>query len=118
MSNQFIQAQKCLRVVQEGHAFYCCDGQTFRSIDELCQGLKQMDEATFLYHAQKERNDFVAWVDEVIGDEMLAKKLEELSQDLQNSLTEVIERIKYWDRVIDEVAEKIALEDKFFFFES
>lgn len=117
MSDQLIQAQKCLRVVPQEHAFYCCDGQVFYSLEELYRGFQQMDEQTFLYHSQRQRNDFAAWVEDIIGDGELAQRLEKASQDLKRACHELKKGIERWDRIIEEVADKIAFEDKFFFFE-
>ena len=68
-------AKKWLADVPEEHIFWCCDGRTMRSMQELAEALNTMTEEVFSYHANQERNDFGTWVGEIIRDGALAADL-------------------------------------------
>ena len=69
------KAVKILSNVPEENRFWCNDGKIFSNLFDLQNGLKDMNEDTFRYHVNKEKNDFYNWVKEVIEDEFLAKEL-------------------------------------------
>ncbi len=67
--------EKLLGNVPEDKRFWCHDGQEFRNLRELANGLNVMTEETYSYHANSAKNDFSSWVKDVIGDEKLAGDL-------------------------------------------
>jgi len=69
-------AEKLLTDVPEDRSFWCCDGRIFRNIRDLSDGLANMSDETFAYHLNDEKNDFSNWLNDVVGDEKLAKDLE------------------------------------------
>jgi hypothetical protein len=62
------QAEKYLAKVQEDVVFWCHDGQVFRDIADLLNGFDVMNDDTFWYHANDEKNDFSCWIVDIIGD--------------------------------------------------
>jgi hypothetical protein len=68
-------AKKFLSNVPEHHNFWVNNGPVLRNLNELAKALKDMDADTFVYHANKERNDFSSWINEIVGDEKLAKEI-------------------------------------------
>jgi hypothetical protein len=68
-------AQKSLSDVPDEKAFWSHDGKMFKNLKELAEGLKNMDDETFMYHANAYKNDFATWVRDVIEDPDLAKDL-------------------------------------------
>ena len=69
------QAQKFLSKVPEEHVFWCRDGNIFRDMKELAEGLVKMSDEVFAYHVNSEKNDFSNWVRDVLKDEKLASDL-------------------------------------------
>ncbi len=69
-------AQKFLSMVPEGHVFWCHDGRVLKNMNELAEALSTMADETFAYHSNVGEKDFSKWVRDVIGDEKLAKDLE------------------------------------------
>ena len=67
--------KKNLEKVSETVVFWCNDGQVFRDMQELMDGLDKMSDATFAYHLNDIKNDFSCWVMDIIGDEKLAQDL-------------------------------------------
>ena len=61
--------------VPEENAFWCSDGQIFKNIKDLRDGLTHMADETFAYHSNTEKHDFSNWLKDVMGDEKLANAL-------------------------------------------
>ena len=68
-------AERRLADVPDEHAFWCCDGSVFRSLQELQGGLAGMSDETYAFHARSDHNDFSNWVRDVIHDQKLARDL-------------------------------------------
>jgi len=69
-------AQKFLAIVPEEYVFRCHDGRVLKNMQELEEALATMADETFAYHSNSEKKDFSNWVRDIIGDEKLAKDLE------------------------------------------
>ena len=72
------EAMQRLGDVAEDRQFWCQNGHIFRNLDDMEVAFGEIGDETFRYHASETRNDFCNWVRDVIGDEKLAR-------DLQNS---------------------------------
>ena len=70
------EAKRLLADVPEEYVFRCCDGQILRNVKELGDTLNTMTDETYVFHANKEKNDFANWARDIIKDEMLAKDLQ------------------------------------------
>ncbi|MDD5251989.1 MAG: hypothetical protein PHT12_05135 [Patescibacteria group bacterium] len=46
-----------------------------KNLPEFADGLAQISDDVFAYHASGQKNDLAAWVQEVIGDAVLARQL-------------------------------------------
>ncbi|MBI2851559.1 MAG: hypothetical protein HYX84_00435 [Chloroflexi bacterium] len=68
-------ARKCLSQVPEEQVFWCHDGRVLRDVRELGEALMTMSDETFAYHSNPEKKDFSNWVRDVIGDDVLARRL-------------------------------------------
>ena len=55
--------------------FWCHDGRYLKNLKELEAALEQMSDETFSYHSNETKTDFSNWVNDVIGDQKLAKDL-------------------------------------------
>ncbi|MFA5056207.1 MAG: hypothetical protein WC562_08610 [Dehalococcoidia bacterium] len=86
------EAEKLLADCTEDYAFWCSDGRIFRSMRDLADGLANMSDETFVYHANEEKHDFSNWLRDVIDDEKLAKELEN-SITRQTAARRVKERV-------------------------
>lgn len=64
-----------LNEVPQGKEFYCKDGKVFKRMEDLANALKKIDDPTFSTHVSGEKNDFANWVEDVVGDVVLASKL-------------------------------------------
>lgn len=87
-------AEKRLADVPDEHAFRCCDGSVFRSLQELRGGLTGMADETYAYHACSDHNDFGNWVRDVIEDQKLARDLAR-AQSRDQAANNVSTRIEF-----------------------
>ncbi len=55
--------------------FWARDGTIIRNLSELEPAIDSMDDETFSFHVNEEKNDFSSWVRDVIGDSELAEQL-------------------------------------------
>jgi len=47
-----------------------------KNLEEFAAGLAAVNAEIYAYHSSGQKNDFAAWVQEVIGDNVLARRLE------------------------------------------
>lgn len=60
---------------EEWQAFWCNHGVIARNLSELSSSLASMTQEQFAHHVNAEKNDFASWVEQVLGDASLAKKM-------------------------------------------
>jgi hypothetical protein len=77
------QAKRLLADVPEEYVFRCGDGQILRNMKELGDALNTITYETYVFHANKEKNDFTNWVRDIIKDERLAKDLQKATNRAQ-----------------------------------
>ena len=68
-------AERLLGEVPGEKTFWVCDGRGLKSMQDLQEALVEMAEETFSYHCNGDKSDFSAWVNDVLGDEKLARDL-------------------------------------------
>ena len=77
------EAMKILRTVNENEAFYFYEaigrptGDVARNLSDLLEKVQLAKSESLLFHAQ--RGDFQNWVEQVLGDSKLARKLGKMS---------------------------------------
>jgi len=76
-------AQKLMNDVAEEFAFRCCDGRTFKNMQELKNGLETMADETFAFHLTTDKNVFSNWVKYIIMDQKLARDLSKSANKTQ-----------------------------------
>lgn len=77
------EARRRLGDAPDEKRFWCHDGKSIRSLDELGTALNDMSDEIFHYHSGEQRKDFSKWVREVVGDEKLANDLSKAKSRLQ-----------------------------------
>lgn len=68
-------------------SFKLADGRAIRNLNEFNESLEGMDENVFRHHVNNGRNDFSAWVKDVLKEEKLA---EDLSKTQDKNLAQVL----------------------------
>jgi hypothetical protein len=87
-------AKDRLTNVAEEKRFWCNDGRYLSNLEELQTALESMTDEIYLFHANETKSDFAKWVDEVIGDDKLAKDLKKSATRLWAAKA-VADRIKF-----------------------
>jgi hypothetical protein len=59
--------------------FYARNGQIFRSLADLMDGIEVMDKDTFSFHVNAGKNDFANWIKGVFGDFRLSDAIRPLN---------------------------------------
>ncbi len=67
-------------------ALWLSNGTTVKSLQELADALKKMKAADYKEHAATERNEIAEWVQEVLNNEALARKLRKAKGKAQAAL--------------------------------
>ncbi len=80
-------------LISQEEYFWTCDGRVLGSLEELATALKEMDDGAFKHHVNKEKNDFVKWVKEVLKDNKLVQEMKR-SKTRLTMLKKVEARIK------------------------
>lgn len=79
--------------------FWCRDGKAFKNLYELREGLRNMSDETYIFHANAHRNDFSNWVRDVVKDNKLADDLRRANN--RDEASKIVDnRIKQLERKI------------------
>lgn len=73
--------------------FWTHDGRILRNLENLYQVLGEMSNEAFSYHVNPEKNDFAKWIEEVLGDRVLAKQLRKVKTK-RATLKRIEQRLK------------------------
>ena len=55
--------------------FYLYNGNVLKSLAELMDNLKNMDQEIFGQHVNQKNNDFANWIRDIFGEKELARRL-------------------------------------------
>ncbi len=61
--------------VSSERAFWTCNGFIVYNLYDLLDALRKMDNSSFKYHVNQNKNDFSRWIEGTIGEKKLAKQL-------------------------------------------
>lgn len=89
-----------LRDVGGDVSFRFCNGNEARSLSEFQEHLAGLDEDTFRHHASDGKNDFSAWLKDVVGDERLARDMENATRE--QALALVKARLTFLSRTLED----------------
>jgi len=85
--------KKQLVQASEGAAFWVNNGPVCRNMKELLDALSMMSDEQFSYHVNKDKNDFVIWIAEVLKDKKCAESLKRI-RTKKSVIAKVTECIK------------------------
>ena len=74
--------------------FWVADGRYLRNLEELKSALDTMTDEVFMTHSNENKSDFFVWVNEVIGDDKLARDLKKSPTRLAAAKC-VADRVKF-----------------------
>lgn len=71
-----VDAKRVLSDVPEHYmAFWFNSGRIAKNIYEFLSSVESCPEEVFEYHVNGEKNDFARWVYDILGDDVLSKRL-------------------------------------------
>jgi len=79
-------------------AFWFTNGVIARNIYELVNSIESCDKSVFEYHINEEKNDFYNWILDVLGDDILAKKIKS-EFDQKRFIKKIRARIKELEKM-------------------
>ncbi len=91
-AHQYVADVPCEKV------FWSHDGRTFKNLQELALGLISMDNETYMFHVNNNKNDFAHWVKEVVGDREMAKELDD-AMSRSDASEKVTARVSYLNSI-------------------
>jgi len=74
-------AERWLSTVE--YPFYFVDGKSCNSLHDLKHKLEEVSDETVLFHLERDPNDIAKWVDDIIGDYVIAGILSEATNRSQ-----------------------------------
>ena len=69
------EAVRYLSDAPSEQCFWVNNGPVIKNLNELADFLPQMSNDAYSHHANKEKNDFSKWINDIIGDKKLADEL-------------------------------------------
>jgi hypothetical protein len=85
-------------VPEQNLAFWFTNGTIVRNIYELVNTIASCDKGVFEYHVNADKNDFCNWILDVLGDEVLAKRVKK-ELDQQKFAKKIRKRIKELEKM-------------------
>ncbi|MBI2144405.1 hypothetical protein HYU17_04630 [Candidatus Woesearchaeota archaeon] len=70
-----IVARGILAKVPAHVSFWLCTNENLRSLVELSEALAMATDDVFRYHVNRDKNDFEAWIREIVKDKDLAREI-------------------------------------------
>ena len=94
-----VDAKRVLSDVPEHHmAFWFNNGRITKNIYEFLSAVESCTKEVFQYHVNSEKNDFARWVFDILGDDVLSKRLTgELDQ--KKAALKIRKRIKELEKL-------------------
>ena len=97
--------EELLGNVPEDKVFWLKNGSSICNLKDLLVNLRSMDDETFKFHVNKEKNDFKQWIVHVLRDDKLAKDISRLKRR-DKFIVQVKKRIKTLQRSIQRKRKK------------
>jgi len=72
-----------MQTIKSENFFFLNDGSRLRSMEDLRSALRKMNDSTFRYHVNEERNDFYNWIKDVFNNFKLANKIKDVKNKKQ-----------------------------------
>ncbi|MBI2664364.1 hypothetical protein HYX10_03410 [Candidatus Woesearchaeota archaeon] len=76
--------------------FWLCTNDNLRNLFSLAKVLEEVDDDTFRYHVNRDRNDFEVWIRDEVGDKELAREIARVKtkETLVRKITERVNELR------------------------
>lgn len=96
---QYAEARRMLGKTSPTDGFWLCTNENLRSLNELSEALEKADNDVFRYHVTRDRNDFEAWIREIVKDKELAREIARVKTK-ETLIRKIEERVEELNGVI------------------
>jgi len=94
-----VDARKALADVSGSNlGFWFCNGIIAKNVYEFVSTIESCDKGVFEYHVNSEKNDFYNWILNVLGDDILAKRVRK-ETDQKKFAKKIRRRIKELEKL-------------------
>jgi len=94
-----VDARKALADVPGSNlGFWFCNGTIAKNVYEFVSTIESCDKGVFEYHVNSEKNDFYNWILNVLGDDILAKRVKK-EADQKKFAKKIRRRIKELEKL-------------------
>jgi len=93
------KAASVLADIPPERSFYFFNGPVAKNLEEFAQAMGTISKEQYLYHRNREKNDFYNWVLGVIKDSKLANELA-LSKSKETSHKKIAQRAAYLRKIL------------------
>jgi len=69
------EAKRILSTVRPQKSFWVNNGPIVNNLKTLPKIINEMNDAQFMYHVNKDKNDFSDWIRDILGDKKLSNEL-------------------------------------------
>ena len=89
------EAKKILAKVPLDVSFWLCTNHYLRSLKELSSTLENISDDTFRYHVNRDKNDFEAWIRQIVKDKELSREISRIKtkETLVRKVSERVEEL-------------------------
>lgn len=89
-------ARGILSRVPSQRSFWLCTNQNLRSIADVSKALQVANDEVFRYHVNRDKNDFEAWIRDIVKDKDLAREIARVKtrETLIRKISERVEALR------------------------
>ena len=92
------EAKRVLGRTSLEESFWLCTNENLRSLAALSKALEDIDDNVFRYHVNRDKNDFEAWIRDIIKDKELAREISRVKTK-ETLVRKISERVDALTRV-------------------
>jgi hypothetical protein len=95
----YAEARRILLNVPVPVSFWLCTNQNLRSLTVLASALDKVDDDIFRYHVNRDRNDFEAWIRDIVKDKDLAREIARVKTK-ETLIRKILERVAALQKIV------------------
>lgn len=91
------EAKRILSKAPLNVSFWLCTNETLRSLEQVLKALERANDEVFRYHINRDKNDFEAWIRDIIRDRELAREISRIKtrETLIRKISERVQELSF-----------------------
>ncbi|MBI2575292.1 hypothetical protein HYV82_05400 [Candidatus Woesearchaeota archaeon] len=94
------EARRILSRVPANVSFWLCTNEQLARLEALGSALQRVSDDVFRYHVNRDKNDFEAWIRDVISDRELAREISRIKTK-DTLIRKISERVEELKEIVD-----------------